>query len=215
MIEINTTGIETDIDLAFAQRAYYNISFSPEKRGQTEVSGYIAAMQDLAAFIADNTDNQELGQQVFDKIREGYKKRTIAHLSAKSRCISSMITGPANFPVRRAEKANTAEHKRLGEFLDYHNGMKKYALKILKPVDRRKTDKENVTHKFKGFEVVENHDEDRLQLIFNGKPDESTRTMLKSNGFKWSPRFGAWQRQFTDNASRAFNRIKDALEAAA
>lgn len=215
MTKINISGIETDIDLDFAQRAYYNISFSPEKRGQSEVSSYIEVMKDLAAFIEGNTEDKELAQQVFDKIRDGYKKRTIAYLSAKSRCISSVITGPANFPVRRAEKANASAHKRLGELLDYHNGMKKYALKYLKPVDRRKTDKENKTHSFKGFEVVENYDEDRLQLIFEGKPSEETRALLKRHAFKWSPRFGAWQRQLTDNARRAFRIIKDQLEQAA
>ncbi|HHU21748.1 MAG TPA: hypothetical protein GXZ51_04830 [Acholeplasma sp.] len=51
-----------------------------------------------------------------------------------------------------------------------------------------------------GFTVKENKEIMRLQLFFEGKPDEETRKVLKSNGFKWSPSQGAWQRQLTNNA---------------
>ena len=50
--------------------------------------------------------------------------------------------------------------------------------------------------------LVENVDENRVQLIFPGKPDEDTRGLLKSFGFRWSPTNGAWQRHL-DNAGRA------------
>lgn len=55
--------------------------------------------------------------------------------------------------------------------------------------------------------VVENTDLMRLQLIFDGKPDEKIRTILKSNGFKWAPSQGAWQRQLTSNAKCALKFI--------
>ena len=51
-----------------------------------------------------------------------------------------------------------------------------------------------------GFTVKENKDIMRLQLFFDGKPDEETRKILKTNGFVWSPSQGAWQRQLTNNA---------------
>lgn len=50
-----------------------------------------------------------------------------------------------------------------------------------------------------GLRLVENHEAARVQLFFDGKPDEETRNKLKANGFRWSPRFGAWQRQNTPN----------------
>ena len=31
-------------------------------------------------------------------------------------------------------------------------------------------------------------------MIFPDKPEENIRKILKSNGFRWSPSFGAWQR---------------------
>ncbi len=58
-----------------------------------------------------------------------------------------------------------------------------------------------------GFIVKENTELNRLQIIFEGKPDEEIRAVLKSNGFKWAPSQGAWQRQLTDNARYAAERI--------
>lgn len=55
-----------------------------------------------------------------------------------------------------------------------------------------------------GFTVKENTEIMRLQLFFEGKPDEKTRSILKSSGFVWSPSQGAWQRQLTNNARYAF-----------
>jgi len=57
------------------------------------------------------------------------------------------------------------------------------------------------------IEVIENSEVVRLQLIFEGKPEEETRTILKSNGFRWSPRYGAWQRLLNNNAKHALNRM--------
>lgn len=60
--------------------------------------------------------------------------------------------------------------------------------------------------KFDGGEIVRNATENRLQILFDDKPDEDTRAALKSNGFRWSPRFQAWQRQLTANAESAARR---------
>ena len=63
------------------------------------------------------------------------------------------------------------------------------------------------------FKVVENAEIMRLQLIFDGKPDADTRTVLKKNGFKWSPSNMAWQRQLTENAKYALKRVIEELGA--
>lgn len=47
---------------------------------------------------------------------------------------------------------------------------------------------------YEGVEVVENVEENRLQLFFDGKPELEVRTKLKQNGFRWSPYNGCWQR---------------------
>ena len=50
-------------------------------------------------------------------------------------------------------------------------------------------------------------DANRLQIFFEGKPDEATRNTLKENGFRWSPKAGAWQRQLNDNTMWVVDRI--------
>jgi len=63
-----------------------------------------------------------------------------------------------------------------------------------------------------GFTVKENKEIMRLQLFFEGKPDEETRKGLKSNGFVWSPSQGAWQRQLTNNARWALKYVIKELQ---
>lgn len=60
---------------------------------------------------------------------------------------------------------------------------------------------------FDGGEVVMNKEENRVQIIFDGKPDEQTRAELKAYGFRWAPSQGAWQRQLTDNAIAAARKV--------
>lgn len=60
---------------------------------------------------------------------------------------------------------------------------------------------------FDGGKVVKNYAEDRLQILFDEKPDQETISKLKHNGFRWSPRFTAWQRQLTSNAFYACARV--------
>lgn len=52
-------------------------------------------------------------------------------------------------------------------------------------------------------------DEDRVKIIFDNIPDEKTREWLKKNGFRWSPRNKAWQRQITEAARHAVERFRE------
>lgn len=65
---------------------------------------------------------------------------------------------------------------------------------------------------YKTFKAVENTEAMRYQIIFEGKPEADVRDVLKSNGFKWAPSQGAWQRQLTSNGKYAFNRVIEKLK---
>lgn len=64
-----------------------------------------------------------------------------------------------------------------------------------------------------GYKLVENAELGRIQFIFEGKPDEDTRALLKSHGFRWSPSQGAWQRMLNDNGRYAAQQVRDELDA--
>ena len=61
---------------------------------------------------------------------------------------------------------------------------------------------------FEGGKVEANAHDNRLQIFFDEKPAPEVREELKGNGFKWSPKAEAWQRQLNDNAIYAADRIK-------
>lgn len=64
-----------------------------------------------------------------------------------------------------------------------------------------------------GYKLVENAELGRIQFLFDGKPDESTRALLKSHGFRWSPSQSAWQRMLNDNGRYAAQQVRDELDA--
>lgn len=78
------------------------------------------------------------------------------------------------------------------------------ALKKAKEVGTTETEAE-------GYKIIENTELMRIQIIFSDKPEASIREVLKSNGFKWAPSQGAWQRQLNSNGRYALGRVKEAL----
>lgn len=81
-------------------------------------------------------------------------------------------------------------------------------------VDELKRAKEKGTAEidYGNFKVIENTEIMRIQIIFNEKPDEEIRTLLKSNGFKWAPSKGVWQRQLTSNGKYALGKVVKELK---
>lgn len=70
-------------------------------------------------------------------------------------------------------------------------------------IEKLKATAQDMTTKtpFDGGTIVDNVEENRLQILFDDKPDADTRTKLKSHGFRWSPRNGAWQRMRSNAAT--------------
>jgi hypothetical protein len=64
-----------------------------------------------------------------------------------------------------------------------------------------------------GVTVDECPDDGRIRLRFPGKPSAEIRALLKRNGFRWSPRNGAWQRHLNSNGKTAVRDVTAALVA--
>ena len=62
-----------------------------------------------------------------------------------------------------------------------------------------------------GYKLIENFDAGRIQFVFDGKPDDETRALLKSFGFKWAPSQGAWQRMLNDNGRYAAKMVLEKI----
>lgn len=87
--------------------------------------------------------------------------------------------------------------------------------RILKRIEELEKQKENPIEESSGdtWKFYEDTEAGRICFEFDGKPEQEIIDTLKSNGFKWSPKNTRWQRQTTDNARRAADRIKETLTA--
>lgn len=133
--------------------------------------------------------------------------------------------------VRKKDRAGLAERFKLSDtkinalfepdclgrigFADYqltnNNANIRRLKQRLKELESR-ANQEPAEHEINGVRVVENTDENRLQLFFDGKPEADTRKTLKSHGFRWAPTVGAWQRQLTNDARYWAKHILKALQ---
>lgn len=272
--------------------AHNGVSMFPEKRGESTILEFENSLNEDIKEIEESAAKYSVDpKDTIDRYAEKFERLFCEWLNAKSNCISSFITGPSNFPVRRAEKYNNREHAKY-EFLQSwrqrvvkaiikgwkpkvseleeatknlesrkaaHEKMKKAnaiirkhkggesaiselveigfkeieAKNILTPnawgvkgyetfyltnnlqnikrlEDRVKllqakqaiaqSDNSKKEYEINGVKVCENFEADRLQILFEAKPEPEMINKLKRNGFRWSPFNKAWQRKLTSNA---------------
>lgn len=116
-----------DIPAEQAERAYSGTSFDPEKRGASLRREYAQRVLDFADYLEESADEAS-EQQKSDELaryRANMRNAYLHYVSCHSRCISSFITGGSNFPVRRAEKANNAEHNAYKAIMDLEEKARK------------------------------------------------------------------------------------------
>jgi hypothetical protein len=125
-----TAVIATPDELSgtLACSAYAGTSFTPEKRGRRtqegfaeEVNGFYAEMLALCT----NDAQRELLSAEILRYKANYLRHYTAYLSSSSRCVSSFIAGPSNFPVQRMQKRNDIAHRRLNDFIEWQEKAKK------------------------------------------------------------------------------------------
>lgn len=136
----------------------------------------------------------------------------LAYEAAGARTANPMITGPANFPVARNQKALAVERKRGEEYYAFAHRPTSWLAQQARREAKAALSAEaaNTEHRSierPGVKLVQNTTLDRIQLLFDGKPEPETIAQLKREAFRWSPREGAWQRQNTNNGVQAAYRI--------
>lgn len=128
--------IGNDIPPQIASAAHARTSFDPELRGRQEIADYVAVLTgdwERLHKLADTDEKRAQLAAEFQRYREGYKKHRIALLQASSRCMSAMITGPANFPTARNRKRNNTADKRREELIEFRKRALAAIGKVLTP----------------------------------------------------------------------------------
>lgn len=179
-----------------AERAFYWTSF--DSRGRAE-----RVIKEHENMLSDDLE------KVLESEKENYinkfKEKLASWLAAESRCASSAVAGASKFNVYKAQKANDIAHKRYGEFLSWREWTLKKIEKQKEMQNCEQVQSEEI--EFKNGKIIKNFNINRLQLLFNEKPSDDLIKQLKTNGFHWSPSNKVWQRQLTDNAIRATNKL--------
>lgn len=111
-------------DLAY--RAYCGTSFSPERGAQSNVKE-ISDM--LEADLLQVPENYKV------KYQSKFEGFYTSWLHSKTRCMSTMITGPANFPAERMKKYNQWEDNKYNDFMAW----RKRILAALARSERKRT----------------------------------------------------------------------------
>lgn len=117
-----STEFADDIPLSLARSAHEGTSFVPDRRAEQEREGHRQTLEhDYAELqrLATTPEKQQVLDEEFPRYREGLRRHKMALLHASSRIMSTMIAGPANFPVQRMEKANRSADNRRTEYLEF------------------------------------------------------------------------------------------------
>lgn len=238
-------------------RFFEGVTFRPAlyaAREDADLAARVLAIRRRAVELGAQGGALQIPAETIDALATRHERVTRTYWAAMGRCMSTMIAGPANFPVARNRKRLDIADRRGAEIGADHaralmaleraafphglpgsavRGDDPDALEKLKaklatargPEKRRLEDRisdltirqerGHVERVVDGIRVVENPDADRIQLIFPYKPDEAERAALKRRGFRWSPRFGAWQRHLNANGRRAADFVLSDLKARA
>lgn len=117
-----STEYENDIPRDLAQSAHSGTSFVPERRAEQERQGYAATLHsdyESLSKLATTDEKRATLEEEFARYRAGYAQRFRAYLSAKSRCMSTMIAGPSNFPTSPNQKRWSSADRRGDELSQF------------------------------------------------------------------------------------------------
>ncbi|NLL67027.1 MAG: hypothetical protein GX236_04920 [Clostridiaceae bacterium] len=178
-----------------AINAHRWISFDSKKRAETIILEHERLLQSDLEFIPEEERN------LYIKTFENYFTNW---LYALEKCSSSAVTGRSRFNVQKSQKTNNAEERRYNEFQSW----RKKTLKALETKEKTNQPAKKSEEKvFDGGKIIYNYNLNRLQILFNQKPDSEIIENLKKHGFRWSPKNRVWQRQLTENAIKAAGSI--------
>ena len=209
---LDFTPVFYPIDEKMARLAREMNSFREYAENST-TEHYKARVKEVFEIAEENQSEKSL------YLANVYAKKYAEYINNSNRidclCPSVMISGAGNFNIRKKEKQNARRKNLMNDYEKLQN--------LLEKIERTdgwgyaEIKRDTITtNEFDGiqfFKVVSNEEVNRLQLVdFEEIPTDEQKSILKHNGFKWSPRFQAWQRQLTENAISGVWRVVKEFE---
>lgn len=164
------------------------------------------AIEKLETKIADAEQRQELMKEVNayyrkNKTLDGCNILGKQELEKVKQSMEIVTWYDSPFPTYTLTN-NLANIKRMKERVESIKKMK----------ERAAINTEDKYIKVDGIEVFEDATDMRIRILFDKIPNEKIRNKLKSNGFKWSPKHNAWQRQLTSNGIYATKKVLNEIK---
>jgi hypothetical protein len=181
--------------LGAAEKAAYYVDKAETAASNRAISG---DNPDAANLYREKLAKLEAAQEQMKAVNKAFVKgdEALKEIGFTDEQIIKMKNGMQSYEHKPypawALSNNSAEIRRVKEKIE-----------ALEKLD--KAEPENRT--FKGGELRDNTDINRIQFVFYDKPSEEIRTLLKSHGFRWAPSEGAWQRQRTMNTIKTAQRL--------
>lgn len=123
MIEFTPSDFLSDIPMSAAVQAHSGTSHVPEQRGESERQNYAEYMSTFFNAVLRLAGEEKYNEALSDleRYRQGYRDRHIGALRRRSRVMSAMIAGPANFPTRRNQKAGDSYESAVNDLVEWSN----------------------------------------------------------------------------------------------
>lgn len=195
-----------------AEQAFRNVSFSPEKRGQSLINDYSAELtEDMEELKAQGVDNETVIEYA-----KRYEQNLTAWIHAQGNCFSVMITGAGNFPVRRHQKANRSEKRHYEIFREWRTKAKKAIVRKSRPVVTYLTEIDRYKAELEGMKRSHDLMKEGNKIIAKAKKDgtDITEYLTTTFGIKphmidWTMKFGFGLQNNNANMKRVEQRIKE------
>ncbi|AOZ99585.1 zincin-like metallopeptidase domain-containing protein [Flavobacterium commune] len=175
------------------KRLLASITPEAEKPIKTGAKGTLEILQEKLKEAEKNHKKNLEGNKLLKKIRSNPKATT-------KDLVDGLIAIGFNEEVAKKE----ADYFMKYTYAGFHTANSNAKVKRIKDqialeekLNQRKSQTGNKEYSFKNGKVLDNYELNKIQVLFDNKPDEKTRSFLKKSGqaFKWSPNNGAWQRQ--------------------
>jgi type I restriction-modification system DNA methylase subunit len=126
---------KTKVSPELAARSHMGTSWDPERRAQQEIAGFAGYVQEvhdnLKSYASTEAQKAFLDTEI-KRFQDSFANKYNTLLAAKGRTMSTFITGGSGFNVRRAEKANDAEHNKYLEMIEFRDRAQAAILRELK-----------------------------------------------------------------------------------
>lgn len=141
----HATDLLNDISQSIAERAFYNTSFSPDKRAVNVRIEYVEALLEDKSIVLNEISNAskrgaEVRQDFDVMVNEWFKSHREklcngynSWLHAHAKVASSFVVGPANFPVARNQKLSNYADAKFTAITEFRKKSIKNILKFVLP----------------------------------------------------------------------------------